>query len=56
MSDQLIFCAAAVMSSEAVLLRHLGEEFDLRSWCNVHGRLGELDAAYRLSLQLRPGA
>ncbi|WP_238015603.1 hypothetical protein KZZ52_55580 [Dactylosporangium sp. AC04546] len=43
-------------AEEAVLLRHLGEEFDLRPWRNVHGRLGELDAAHRPSLQLRPGA
>jgi hypothetical protein len=42
-------------AEKAALLRFLDEEFDLTPWHDVRGRLDELDAAYRPSLQSRRG-
>ncbi|MFJ5540723.1 hypothetical protein [Micromonospora chalcea] len=39
-------------AGEALLLRHLAEEFDVRPWRNVERRLGELDVMHRSRLQL----
>ncbi|MFI5490488.1 hypothetical protein [Micromonospora echinaurantiaca] len=43
-------------AGEALLLRHLAEEFDVRPWGNVERRLGELDAMHRSRLQPRRDA
>ncbi|SBT40876.1 hypothetical protein [Micromonospora auratinigra] len=43
-------------AGEALLLRHLAEEFDIRPWRTVERRLGELDATHRAHVQMRHDA